>query len=141
MREIEFRGKSKRTGEWVYGTGVVQIEENTYDTNKWEIVQNVNYDELDYCIPSYETEEIDTNTLGQYTGLKDKNGKKIFEGDIVDVTRPCIWEIGIVIFKDGCFFIKVKETLLPLYECEINNYKLEVIGNIYDNPELLKEEI
>ena len=76
----------------------------------------------------------------QYTGLKDKNGKKIYEGDIVDVTRPCIWEIGIVIFKDGCFFIKVKETLLPLYECEINKYKLKVIGNIYDNPEVLKKE-
>ena len=48
-------------------------------------------------------------------------------GDIVEVTRPCVYEKGIVIYKNGCFFIKVGQTLLALYECEINNYKLKVI--------------
>jgi len=59
-------------------------------------------------------------------------------GDIVDVTRLCIYETGTIIFKNGCFFIKVKETLLALWECEPNNYQLEVIGNIYENSNLLK---
>ena len=76
--------------------------------------------------------------LMQFTGLHDKNGKEIYEGDIVDVTRPCIYETGRIVFKNGCFFIKVKETLLALWECEPNNYQLEVIGNIYENSNLLK---
>lgn len=59
-------------------------------------------------------------------------------GDIVDVTRPCIYETGTIIFKNGCFFIKVMETLLALWECKPNNYQLEVIGNIYENSNLLK---
>lgn len=69
MREIKFRAKNEN-GKWVYGTGIVQVEENTYDTDKYELVQKVNYDELDNFIPSYQTEDIDINTLGQYTRTK-----------------------------------------------------------------------
>ena len=78
--------------------------------------------------------------LMQYTGLHDKNGKEIWENDIVEITRECIYEKGIIIFKDGCFFIKSKENLLALYNCELYNYKIKIIGNIYDNPELLGGE-
>ena len=78
-------------------------------------------------------------TLMQYTGLHDKNGKEIYEGDIVLITRPCILEKGEVKFINGCFAIKSKDTLLMLYQCEINNFKLEIIGNIYDNPDLLEK--
>ena len=85
-------------------------------------------------------EVVEEETIGQYTGLHDKNGKEIYEGDIVEITRPCILERGEVKFINGCFAIKSKDTLLMLYQCEINNFKLKVIGNIYDNPELLGGE-
>ena len=85
-------------------------------------------------------EEIEEETIGQYTGLDDKNGKEIWENDIVEITREGIYEKGIIIFKNGCFFIKSKKTLLALYNCELNNYKVKVIGNITYNPELLGGE-
>ena len=85
----------------------------------------------------FDTEDM---ILMQYTGLDDKNGTEIWENDIVEITREGIYEKGIIVFKNGCFFIKSKENLLALYNCELNNYKVKVIGNITDNLELLGGE-
>ncbi len=138
MREIEFRGKRKDNGEWVYGYLIVDEMSDKYyifsKGNSCNETDRIGEEGLLHIL----TFEVIPETLGQYTGLKDKNGKKIFEDDVLDITRPCVYEQGVVIFKNGCFFIKSKETLLALYQCEINNYKLKVIGNIYDNPELLE---
>jgi len=72
----------------------------------------------------------------QFTGLKDKNGVDIYEGDIVKIPmQPKYKSIWIVIFQDGAFCLTDKIGVRCLFK---NKYKLEVIGNIYESPELLK---
>ena len=70
--------------------------------------------------------------LMQYTGLKDKNGKEIYEGDILDTTQSGKCK---VVFTEGCFFMDFIHSRFPI--CT-NDYEIEVIGNIHENPELLK---
>lgn len=125
MREIKFRAWDKENKE------MLDIQELDYENsyNGQPMIRTTMYN--DY----FDTEDM---ILMQYTGLKDKNGVEIYEEDIIEITRTCILERGIVKFINGCFCIKHKETLLMLYQCEINDFKLEVIGNVYDNPELLK---
>ncbi len=136
MREILFRGKSVN-GYWIYGNL------NFYpDINRTFIRKNNK--EL---LPSFQTsleEEVNKNSIGQYTGLTDKNGKKIFEGDIVDVEYKTDY-VGVakerigrfeVVFHNGCF-MKDKIEGCGLYHF-INTDEHTVIGNIHDNPELLK---
>ena len=143
MRQIKFRAKRKNGDKWVFGTGIVQVQKNTYDRDEWEIMQKVNYDELDSFIPLYETERIDIKTLGQYIGLKDCNGTEIYEGDILEyilrnvngeeisreyyLVKECIngWELR---------NIKRPKQHKSLKFC----FKYKIIGNIYKNPNLLE---
>ena len=135
MREILFRGKRTDNGEWIYG----------------DLMQNVD------CIKIREQEkdvkhiaksfEIDLETVGQYTDLADKNGKRIFEGDIVaqnwyDYDEPRDDSFGKVVFCEyDCSFSVMdvnKDGFMPLGRCGSYHWEVEVIGNIHDNPELLK---
>ena len=135
MREIIFRGKRIDNGEWVYG-GILQ-------TDNWsEISVVTDYYGSMYEPPSCEVDsyEVIPETVGQYTGLTDKNGTKIFEGDIVKGLFVFGEISSVVIFKYGSFGIewnideiKVLDPFLGL-----RNIECEVIGNIHDNPELLK---
>ena len=135
MREILFRGKRLNNGEWVEGFFVNQYGSSAIYVNEWG---------TEYAFDNY---HVDINTVGQFTGLTDKNGKKIFEGDIVkaierehDEDENPIVVIGKMIFDDCCFGLKAKKVFdfyAPIWD---KNIELEVIGNVYDNPELLKGE-
>ena len=136
MREILFRGKKKDNEEWFYG---YLVERNAkyyiYYEMPDEMCQTGNW----FC-----NEEVIPETVGQYTGLTDKNGKKIFEGDILDtdLKRPYL----VVEFRDGCFMFNCNDggddyydIMLPIVKEAHTEYKYgKVIGNIHDNPELLK---
>ena len=118
-REILFRGKSKNTGEWFLGN--LFDKDNTGRTHIGTTVRA--------CL------NIDPETVGQFTGMKDKNGKRIFEGDIYSMGEESITYV--VVFRMSQFIGKQIGSSsyagLEYWEKDI-----EVIGNIHDNPELLK---
>ncbi len=128
MREILFRGKSKAQGsEWLYGD--VLIYENSAQI--WETIDNRKYNSV-----------VSLETVGQYTGLIDKNGKKIFEGDIVAGAVHWLERMknGVVVFRDGSFGLLWHrgevEQFAPF--TSLCNVEYEVIGNIHDNSDLLE---
>ena len=121
MREILFRGKRTKTGEWVTGS-------LWHHTEKASLIYSNELDNKTWVLPK---------TVGQFTGMTDKNGKKIFEGDIVKAERICngLYWTGCVVWWHGCFAIQgIKDSNnVPAIDL-FRNY--EVIGNIHDNPEL-----
>lgn len=129
MREILFRGKRLDNSEWVYGSFIqVEHEDGSFATAIFQ-KKDAGGDT-----------EVSPATVGQYTGLNDKNGKRIFEGDIVDVKEDsgCYGFGGKLIlpveYQDGGF----SPFAIPGWECTANPEECVVIGNIHDNPELLE---
>ena len=131
MREILFRGKRLDNGEWVYGyyvhIGPVSCQRA-------------------YIIPEYASSlyvnEVYPSTVGQYTGLNDKHGKRIFEGDVAKVLQGKDKDIAYVGFENGAFMLYPKTGNIyerTLWEYWYNDWDVEVIGNITDNPELLEK--
>jgi uncharacterized phage protein (TIGR01671 family) len=128
MREIGFRGKRKDNRKWVYGGYMRNIHRDIVAI--WE--------ERDDGT-SYGHEVI-PETVGEYTGLKDKNGVKVFEGDIVELTHALGKETGVIRWsKKECAFMLVKKTgsLMSLAHASELPECVEVIRNVHDNPELL----
>lgn len=125
MREILFRGKRIDNGKWVEGYLRFIYVDNPKKASIYDSKTVRNYD-------------VDYETVGQYTGLKDKNGVKIFERDIVIGKKGYagspyypIWEQRFAVkYEYGCY----REL------CDTSYYEFEVIGNIHDNPELLEAQ-
>nr|DAZ40915.1 MAG TPA: YopX protein [Caudoviricetes sp.] len=132
MREILFRGKRKTDNEWLYGF--------PYITRKNAV--KINW----YCseFGSMRTDEVDPETVGQFTGLTDKNDVKIFEGDIIEGHRSSQWNHELM----RCVITYNRDHFEARYyprgiHGNYFTYKIMfskdvvVIGNIYDNPELI----
>lgn len=127
MREILFRGKMVDNGDWWF---------------------------FSWITPIYR--DITLETIGQYIGMTDKNGKKIFEGDIVKWSHTFLgkdrpYHIGRVAYKKAQFVVENKDVFTQCGTCsepfgcacrmDDTNRDFEVIGNIHDNPELLEVEM
>lgn len=137
MREILFRGKMDN-GEWVYGSFCMDALEQFNGLCGVDGFIRL-YDKAKGKMQTY---EVDRETVGQYTGLTDKNGKRIFEGDIVktsDITHEGVIQIPgesfEIAMRKGCWVMVAGEDWDFL---ETNHECIEVIGNINDNPEMLK---
>jgi len=129
MREIKFRGYGKDKKQWIYGSlldeksvGIVAIQDD--DCHVWEV---------------------DPESVGQFTGLLDSNGKEIYEGDILRFAPPWRWEederrVGVVVYKCYGFRIEYSDTSEAVFNLAANKAPYTVIGNIHDNPELLTKD-
>lgn len=146
MREIVFRGKRIDNAEWIEGD---LLRTKFYlDDSEHSLIFTATVE-----FPRSEfggANEVIPETVGQYTGLTDKNGKRIFEGDIVKhynmFSDPEAYVIGhVYYFQDRCMWKRTtsddfNNTGRPIDDPEIHvGSKYEVIGNIHDNPELIAE--
>lgn len=131
-REIKFRGKRISNGEWLYG----------------DLMQDNMNGCCIYPLENKGLKQVLRCTIGQFTGLYDKNGKEIYEGDIVltpfidpifgDMVGEDLCVKRQVKFNDGSFVVNEGNGFIYL-ECFTRNNHIEICGNIHDNPELLKD--
>lgn len=148
MREILFRGKRIDNGKWVEGSLISNVFYRVREGKRIAIVYILSADDIDYDSwddfdDDYGIYEVDPATVGQYTGLTDKNGKKIFEGDIVKLNTVSFETYAKITYSKGTFWIeKIKHDFINLPALPFISEALDycVAGNIYDNPELLKGE-
>ena len=131
MRKSEFRGKRIDTGEWVYGHGYM-IDNAT-----------VGHPVYVYSDARFKHYKVDPDTVGQYTGFVDRNGVKIFKGDIFEfehiITRKLCRSVVVWNNDEGMFGIKTGKKRMHFSGIPyMLRYGVKIVGKIHDNPELLK---
>lgn len=124
MREIKFRGRDG--DDWYYGSLFVNECGHTAIS----------------APKSFWMKPVNADTVGQFTGLLDSNGKEIFEGDILRFAPPWRWEederrVGVVVYKCYGFRIEYSDRSEALFNLAANEAPYTIIGNIHDSPELL----
>lgn len=136
MQVVEFRGKRLDNGEWVYGN-LVSDGKRYFIIYDNDITECTRYGER--YIEASRYFEVDPETVGQYTGLRDKNSTKIYEGDIAKADIYGKEFAGLVQYSQGLglyYLSGMARSDTELWICE----EKEVIGNIHDSPELLEVE-
>ena len=129
MREILFRGKLTDDSKWVYGCLLDKIYGAVPAIMSEQSVDDAFNLEFEY-------NHVQEKTVGQYTGMKDKNGKRIFEGDICKVGN-LLYKVE---FIYSCWWFTIlssKVYCCPAFNSHCGEY-CEIVGNIHDNPELLE---
>lgn len=138
-RPVECRAKQAITKEWVYGyfAPMPFLDEQN-------MLQHISPAIITLDIDRWSVAPVDPETVGQYSGKDDDNGEKLFEGDIVKgLFLHGDSVLSVVAFKDGAFGLEWNKGTVKAFSAftSICNVKYEKIGNIYDNPELLKEGV
>lgn len=137
MRIIKFRGKRLENGEWIFG----DLIENQGRFFIYHATNETTIEDSDNGRISIVAVEVDPSTVGQYTELNDKDGKEIYEGDIVEVSYsyPGLETVGRIKYQDGEYLLAKGEKYfgpIPAFA----NGDWTVAGNIHDNPDLLRNE-
>ena len=151
-RQVEFRGKLSHSGEWVLGS-LLKIDSKYHIVTESDMYEDGHH----ICQESDTPTWVDSDTVGEFTGMRDRHGKKVFEGDVVRRRDSAFGYVDTGVVKYDCHlgaFVLEYESYGRTYQgtfkkgfsdndgkCTIEGtYSYEVIGNIHDNPELLKRE-
>lgn len=141
MRQIKFRGKRLDNGEWKYGEFAIIDDKPAIVFGPVDFIDGVELQCLDWAW-------VEPDTVGQFTGLYDKNGSPIYEVDIVNI-HDSHETCGIVEYRDNiASFVLCREKVKNKHKGDGTDYQLyagrqkryEIIGNKYDNPELIKSD-
>ena len=133
MRDTKFRGKRSNDGIWIFGD-LIKIENSYHILEEGDLVEDGHHIRQDSDRPTW----IEPETLGEFTGLYDSHGTEIYEGDIVKTD----YHVEKVVYEEGEWRLYISNNSYCILSNHIGNgYYIKVIGNIYDNPELLNGEI
>lgn len=146
MREILFKGKLSHSKGWVVGNLILSKNWNSYIIPSNILEEDGHHLKIDSDLPYW----VDEGTVGQYTGIKDKNNTKIFEDDVLRITikeeeDSVEYKLGVVKFSKERleYIVTTKEEIEYTFGTMLQNagfykFEFEVIGNIHDNPKLIK---